>query len=132
MNHAHFDRARGVLFLRTSGFWDVEEARSFLQQVTRLCAQSKAIGRRLTVLSNVSGLVPQIAEVVALQGEGFAILREADIARYILVIPSAMSRVRFRRALAPVVPEFFDNAAEALTAAGYTRSDIPAFWLEEA
>lgn len=130
MHIVHYDPANGRIFARASGFWEVQDARIFREDVRAACEAAEMAGQRISFLSDLMGYPPQAAEVRRINLETVAILAAAPIDRHALVVPSALTRAQVRRLMAAVEGRFFVDIAAALTWLGwgeFPREPSPAF-----
>lgn len=95
-----FDRERGRIHMRYTGFWSTDVARDVLTAFRTALRTASADARLLTLLDDCCDWQPQSREVNEIATQFVEICRDFEIRRNAMIIPSVLVQMQVRRTLA--------------------------------
>ncbi|WP_438015801.1 serine/threonine-protein kinase [Sorangium sp. So ce315] len=111
------DMTTGILHVKVWGFWDVEEAKAYLDEFRQKAATLLHLGRPWYVLADIADFPPQKPDVSPYVGQTMAYAVEHDMRRAANLVHSALSKMQISRLSASMgLPEysFFTSEADAI------------------
>jgi hypothetical protein len=129
VNIVRYDRATNRVFIRCSGYWTLSEAEEYREKVRAVCWAAELSGQSISILSNLTDYVPQGAEIRMVNMQSVALFQKAPIAKFALIVPSALTRSHLRRQITRLNCEFFEEREQAIEWLGWTERmpiDCPA------
>lgn len=114
-----FDPASGRLYQRLHGFLSVADAEAVRQQVTQACERVRQAGLLMSVLVNLRDYPAQSQAVNDVVARIAATVAATPRRGYAVVTGSALQRLRLRRVMDAIGPDFFDSAPAAAAHLGW-------------
>ncbi|KYF77919.1 hypothetical protein BE11_51005, partial [Sorangium cellulosum] len=111
------DLATGILHVKVWGFWDIEEAKAYLDDFRQKASALLHLGRPWYVLADIADFPPQKPDVSPYVGQTMAYAVEHDMRRAANLVHSALSKMQISRLSAAMgLPEysFFTSEADAI------------------
>ncbi|MGK3999875.1 serine/threonine protein kinase [Sorangium sp. So ce1024] len=111
------DVTTGILHVKVWGFWDVEEAKAYLDEFRQKASTLLHLGRPWYVLADIADFPPQKPDVSPYVGQTMAYAVEHDMRRAANLVHSALSKMQISRLSASMgLPEysFFTSEADAI------------------
>ncbi|WP_437777433.1 serine/threonine-protein kinase [Sorangium sp. So ce1097] len=111
------DVMTGILHVKVWGFWDVEEAKAYLDEFRQKASTLLHLGRPWYVLADIADFPPQKPDVSPYVGQTMAYAVEHDMRRAANLVHSALSKMQISRLSASMgLPEysFFTSEADAI------------------
>ncbi|KYF56024.1 hypothetical protein BE08_25565 [Sorangium cellulosum] len=107
----------GILHVKVWGFWDVEEAKAYLDEFRQKASTLLHLGKPWYVLADIADFPPQKPDVSPYVGQTMAYAVEHDMRRAANLVHSALSKMQISRLSASMgLPEysFFTSEADAI------------------
>ncbi|WP_437632070.1 serine/threonine protein kinase [Sorangium sp. So ce854] len=111
------DVTTGILHVKVWGFWDVEEAKAYLDEFRQKASTLLHLGKPWYVLADIADFPPQKPDVSPYVGQTMAYAVEHDMRRAANLVHSALSKMQISRLSASMgLPEysFFTSEADAI------------------
>ena len=106
--------SRGEISFSVTGFYEVEQMQALNAEFDRQAWPIVKAGKKIHVLGNMEGFVPQSRETGDAIREHLERAKEFNLSRIAIYKASALAKLQYKRVSAGIEVEFFDNEADAL------------------